>query len=146
MEQELVEFLRRAKRATYAGKGKETDPTRPGSHDLTYGEGNLMYYDTYLGGEQFGGEEAMWVDGKPVWCMNYTGRVTGDSFSGDFLKEALLLVPEDKPYRGPENYRNGMYTYQCFVTGDHAWFQGHEIILMGDKQIYDCFFHGGSIR
>ncbi len=60
--------------------------------------------------------------------MNYIGRVTGDNFSGDFLKEALLLVPEDKPFRGPEKYVNGDYTYDCEIDGDYKWFLGRETI------------------
>ncbi len=47
------------------------------------------------------------ISPAPSWSMNYIGRVTGDNFSGDFLKEALLRVPEDKPFRGPEDYTNG---------------------------------------
>ena len=58
MDKRTVEFLIRAKHATYAGKGAETAPSRTGSHDLAYREGDLMYYDTYLGGEKFAGEEA----------------------------------------------------------------------------------------
>ena len=50
---DIIEFLIKAKRATYAGKGSETSPTRPQSHDLTYSEGDYMYYDTYLGGGKF---------------------------------------------------------------------------------------------
>lgn len=33
-----------------------------------------MYYDTYLGGEKFAGEEALWISGNPYWSMNYVGR------------------------------------------------------------------------
>ena len=51
MDQSIVSFLIRAKRATYAGKGAETASSRIGSHDLVYRENSLMYYDTYLGGE-----------------------------------------------------------------------------------------------
>ena len=43
----IISFLIKAKRATYAGKGAETVPSRVGSHDLIYEEGNHMYYDTY---------------------------------------------------------------------------------------------------
>ena len=107
MEKRIVEFLVRAKRATYAGKGAETTPSRTGSHDLVWREGDLMYYDTYLGGERFAGEEALWVSDAPYWSMNYAGRVTGSPFSGDFLKEALLRVPGEAPFRGPEKYENG---------------------------------------
>lgn len=89
-EAEFRAFLVRAKRATYAGKGPERAASRPQSHDLYYAEGAYAYLDTYLGGERFSGEEAVWKDGTPVWAMNYSGRVTGAGFSGDFLKEALL--------------------------------------------------------
>ena len=88
----MIEFLIRAKKATYAGKGAETTSSRTKSHDLKYTEGDLMYYDTYLGGEKFAGEEALWISETPYWSMNYVGRVTGENFSGDFLKEALLHV------------------------------------------------------
>ena len=113
MDQQTVEFLIRAKQATYAGKGAETTPSRGKSHDLVYRDGDYMYYDTYLGGEEFAGEEALWISGIPYWSMNYIGRVTGENFSGDFLKEALLRVPEENPYRGPREYTNGDYTYRC---------------------------------
>ena len=97
MDQQVIRFLIRAKQATYAGKGAETASSRPGSHDLVYQGGDCMYYDTYLGGDKFAGEEALWISGIPRWSMNYAGRVTGENFSGDFLKDALLHVPEGKP-------------------------------------------------
>ena len=146
MDPKIVAFLIRAKQATYAGKGAETASSRTGSHDLVYREDNLMYYDTYLGGDRFAGEEALWISDVPYWSMNYAGRVTGEHFSGDFLKEALLHVPEDKPYRGPQKYINGDYAYSCDTEGDSDWFQGKETIDYRGKLIYECFFHGGIIR
>ena len=146
MDKGIIEFLIRAKQATYAGKGAETKASRIGSHDFVYREGDLMYYDTYLGGEKFAGEEALWISDKPYWSMNYIGRVTGSPFSGDFLKEALLHVREYIPYRGPEKYANGDYAYSCHVEGDFDWFQGKEAISYREKQIYECFFHGGLIK
>ncbi len=146
MSKELIAFLIRAKKATYAGKGAETTASRTGSHDLVYREGDLMYYDTYLGGEKFAGEETLWISDIPYWSMNYIGRVTGSPFSGDFLKEALLHVPEQMPYRGPEKYENGDYTYDCSVEGSFDWFQGKEAIRYREELIYECFFHGGLIR
>ena len=146
MDKRIIEFLIRAKKATYAGKGAETASSRTGSHDLVYKEDDLMYYDTYLGGNKFAGEEALWISDKPYWSMNYVGRVTGDNFSGDFLKEALLRVPEDKPFRGPENYKNGDYEFNCIVTGEFEWFQGYETISYKGEQIYECYFHGGMIE
>lgn len=146
MDKKLVDFLIAAKKATYAGKGAETASSRVKSHDLIYKDGEYMYYDTYLGGNKFAGEEALWISEVPYWSMNYTGRVTGDNFSGDFLKEALLLVPEDKPFRGPDEYTNGDYTYKCTIDGDCEWFQGKEIITLKGKMIYECYFHGGLIE
>ena len=53
--EKVVEFLISAKKATYAGKGNQTDPSRPNSHDLKYSEEDLKYIDTYLGGSKFAG-------------------------------------------------------------------------------------------
>lgn len=141
----IIEFLILAKKATYAGKGAESPSCRPASHDLEYSEGNLMYLDSFLGGERFAGEEAVWIDGTPYWSMNYAGQVTGDDFSGDFLKEALLRVPAEKPFRGPDFYTDGIYTYICDVSGDFEWFQGYEAIYLNDVKIYNCYFHGSTI-
>lgn len=143
---DIIDFLIRAKRATYAGKGAETASSRPQSHDLIYSEADYIYYDTYLGGNKFAGEEALWIKNKPYWSMNYAGRVTGSNFSGDFLKEALLNVSYDKPFRGPEHYKNGDYTYDCMVEGRFEWFQGYEVICYQDKQIYECYFHGSVVE
>ena len=71
-----------------------------------------MYYDTYLGREKFAGEEALWIAGNPYWSMNYIGCVTGEHFSADFLKDALLNVPFEKPFRGAEKYKAGNYEYR----------------------------------
>ena len=146
MDNRIIGFLIRAKKATYAGKGAETDSSRPESHDLIFSEDDMMYYDTYLGGNRFAGEEALWISGRPYWSMNYIGRVTGNNFSGDFLKEALLNVPFEKPFRGPDSYIDGDYTYRCDVSGTFEWFQGYETISYKGNEIYECYFHGGMIE
>ena len=146
MDKKIIEFLIRAKRATYAGKGAETASSRVRSHDLVYRDDEYMYYDTYLGGDQFAGEEALWISGIPLWSMNYAGRVIGENFSGDFLKDALLHVPETQPYRGPQEYADGDYVYRCETDGDFDWFQGRETISHQGIKIYECVFHGGMIR
>ena len=146
MDKKLVDFLIKAKQATYAGKGAETTSSRVKSHDLIYKDGDYMYYDTYLGTGKFAGEEALWVKDAPFWSMNYIGRVTGDCFSGDFLKEALLRVSENKPFRGPEEYKEGEYVYLCDISGDFEWFQGRETISYKGNEIYECVFHGGLVE
>ena len=61
MDKQIISFLIRAKQATYAGKGAETVSSRVKSHDLVYREEDYVYYDTYLGGDKFAGEEALWI-------------------------------------------------------------------------------------
>lgn len=140
-----IEFLIKAKKATYAGKGAEAKSSRPKSHDLIYEEDELRYIDTYLGGHQFAGEEALWENNIPFWAMNYCGRVLANTFEGDFLKEALLNVPEDIPFRGPREFKRGVFEYRCSVNGDFEWFNGYEEIFKDEIKIYECFFHGGLI-
>lgn len=146
INEKVIDFLCRAKKAAYAGKGAETTSSRPNSHDLQYVENNLKYIDTYLGGEKFAGEEALWCDDSPFWSMNYIGRIIADGFSGDFLKECLLLVPREYPYRGPLVYQNGEYKYHCIVNGKFEWFNGYEEIFYNNIKVYECIFHGGAIK
>lgn len=145
MKQELIDFLIRAKRNTYAAHGAEVLSSRPSSHDLRYEEGDYLYIDTYLGGECFIGEEGLWVNHLPVWSMNYSGRVVGEGFSGDFLKEALYRVPKEQPFRGPSIYKNGDFTYHCIIRGDTQWFQGYEEIFLSENKVMECYFHGGIV-
>ena len=142
----VTAFLLRAKQATYAGHGAEVAPSRPGSHDLRYQEGHLVYLDTYLGGSRFVGEEAVWDEGGPFWSMNYVGRVVGEGFSGDFLKECLALATADRPYRGPLLHQGGDFLYHCTVAGTFDWFAGQEEIFCRNRLVYECRFHGGAVE
>ena len=145
MEDRLLEFLLRAKQNTYAAKAAESEPSRPLSHDLIYTEDPYLYLDTYLGGQRFSGEEAVWANGAPVWAMNYSGRVLDSRFDGDFLKHALLLGSKERPYRGPESYKEGKLSYACRVSGTPNWYQGYEEIRFGTILVYECHFHGGLV-
>lgn len=147
MEKEkLIKFLLKAKKSTYAAKGAEVESSRPQSHDLKYEKGQLLYIDSYLGGEKFAGEEAVWIKDNPVWAMNYYGRVLAAGFEGDFLKEALLNVPAEMPYRGPAEYTKNDLKYKCSVTGNFEYFKGYEAIYNEDHKVYECRFHGGIIK
>ncbi len=142
----IIDFRLEANVNTYAALMNETESTRFDSHDFEYQNGPFIYHDTYVGGEQFAGEEAIWRDGVAVYAMNYMGRVLSDGFSGNFLKEALRNADREMPYRGPEYYQSGEYTYRCKVTGDFKWFQGYETIERMGEKIYECYFHGGLLK
>ena len=146
MDKTAIAFLVRAKKATYAGNGPKAISSRPSSKDLHYAAGDLTYIDTYLGGAQFAGEEALWRDDVPFWAMNYMGKVVGEGFSIDFLKEALAQVAEAEPLRGPFIYRSGAFVYTCRVEGGFHWFNGHEEIHLDGLKVYECIFHGGEIK
>lgn len=144
--EEIMRFRLKAAAFTYAAQLNEVDSTRLDSKDFRFEEGAFTYHDSYVGGEQFAGEEAIWKNGHAVYAMNYMGRVLGDTFSGDFLKEALRTADSAMPYRGPEYYQAGEYIYKCRVSGDFSWFQGEEEILCGGEKVYVCRFHGGLLR
>ena len=67
MDKQIVSFLIKAKKATYAGKGAETASSRVKSHDLVYRDGDYMYYDTYLGGTGLPGRK------HSGFLMSHTG-------------------------------------------------------------------------
>jgi len=146
MDKNIAEFLVRAKKATFAGDGAKMEPSRPNSKDLQYVEGTLKYIDTYLGGANFAGQEAVWKDNTPFWSMNYIGRTLSENFSINFLTAALLLVPEEYPYRGPLRYADGDYSYKCTVDGDFHWFSGLEEIFYKNTKVYELVFHGGDVK
>ena len=141
----FISFLLRAKRNTYAAKGTAAAPSRPLSHDLRFEEGELLYIDTYLGGEHFAGEEGVWHNGNPVWAMNYSGRVLADGFSGDFLKAALLRGTTECPYRGPSIFSEDAFLYHSRFEGSISWFQGREEIYRSETLVYECLIHGGKV-
>ena len=143
---ELIAFRLEANKNTYAAFMNEVDSTRLDSHDFRYEHGAYTYHDTYVGGERFAGEEAIWKNGKSVYAMNYLGRVLGANFSGNFLKLALRNADKRMPYRGPTYFEEGEYMYKCAVNGDFSWFQGYEEIYWKDTKVYECFFHGGLIK
>jgi len=155
LDDDFVDFLLEAKRATYAAGAPELAvASRPGSKDLPYRRGPWSYLDGYYGGEAFSGEEAVWHDDgsdarAPVWSMNYYGTLLGPDIDDDFsrcLKAALAAAPRAAPYRGPELFRLGEYTFVCRWAGGLEFFSGEEEIFRGETPVYRLFFHGGKIR
>jgi len=120
--------------------------TRPKSHDLKYEDGKYKYIDTYLGGERFIGEEAVFVDNEPIWAMNYNGIEMNDKFSSSFLKKALLTVNPELPYRGQRKFQDGDYVYICEVEGEFEYFSGKEIMYFQNEKVYECSFSGGIVK
>ena len=62
-----------------------------------------------------------------------------------FLREALNLIPEDKPFRGPKNYKNGDFVYLNNFKGKVDSFSGEEFIYFKGKKIYKATYAGGLV-
>lgn len=56
---DTLDFLIEAKNACYISNGPKITPFRPDAKDLKYEKDNLLYYDTYVGGNTFAGEEGI---------------------------------------------------------------------------------------
>ena len=132
----LYNFLIEAKKQTYANENVEKKaPSRKGSHDYEYRNGEMTYHDTYFGGTNFMGEEVVYIDSEtPLWGMNYYGVTLDKSLTEEAvdkaLRPALMLVGQDGilPVRGPKEYVNGEYKYTFEVDGDLEYFIGTETI------------------
>lgn len=149
----IKEFLIKAKKVTYAAGGAEVDPQRPGFKELEYTEGDLNYRDSYTGYYMAPGQEVVRLNGKPVWHMTYSGGMKKE-YHGDydfvhkvfeFLKKCLTLVPEDKPYRGPEEFEEGDLRYTSELQGDFENFVGTEKIYYKGKEVFKQVYTGGAI-
>ena len=86
----VISFLVCAKKSTYPAGTNKVQSTRIKSTDFSYEEKPFKYYDTYLGGERFSGEEAIWLYDNPIWSMNYSGRVLGDNFNNSFFERSIV--------------------------------------------------------
>ena len=147
----LSEFLVKAKKSTFAKGGNKAEPSRKGSKDFLFQEGDLTYRDSYFGEIYDIGQEIVWQDNKPIWGMNYMGgmkegyqHLAEQTFK--FLKKCLRMVEPSMPFRGPKYYKEGDFEYFNKVEGDVTRFSGLEPILFKGKEIYRRIYHGGIIK
>ena len=146
---ELSRFLIKAKKATYAS-GEEGRTLIDGSRELVYDEGSLFYRDRYFGFNPFSGEEVVFEDDEAVWVMNYHGGMTSNRTSPGgvykFLRVALGGVEEQTPFRGPESFSVGNFSYASCTKGDLSSFTGKETIFYIGEGVYTLVFHGGFVK
>jgi hypothetical protein len=147
---ELNQFLIHAKLHTYASMGEETQNLlEDGSRELVFIQGQFRYRDRYSGLNPFIGEELVWEDGRLIWGMNYYGKALEEFVPASqiysFLRQAILMVRPERPYRGPEFFRAGHFTYVDKSQGELDNFTGEEIIFFRDQQVYHLVYHGGGL-
>ena len=147
---ELTKFLALAKTNTYATTEEDDENILDdGCKELKFSKGNFRYRDRYFGSDPFIGEEIIWKDDKIIWGMNYYGTTTSDIVPVKeiygFLKTALQKITQEKPFRGPENFKNNDFEYLNSSKGDINLFKGEEIIKYKEKEVYKLHYHGGKI-
>jgi hypothetical protein len=149
------EFLVRAKLKTYAAEGDDAlvEPALRGARQLEYREPPFFYRDVYFGAAFFVGQEVVYLESDPVWSMSYAGGVT-HSYNNPadleriygFLREALLLVQPDRPFRGPKRFSNTGLYYEDMSQGTVESFWGYEVIREGVTAAYELRYNGGMLR
>ena len=148
---ELNTFIVRAKAATYVGDGEHVSSCRVGSHDLRFTDGKWTYLDSYFGGTDFIGEEVVYFDEKPVWAMNYYGRILRDDLltgaqAGQMIKASLSRMYKQGRFLGGFEYTEDDLTYVDTSEGSADTFHGRESIQRGQDLAYELSYHGGLIR
>jgi hypothetical protein len=151
-DSQLAEFLVQAKRATYAAQGDDASvtPFLPGSRQLEYQLGDVLYRDIYFGMAYFVGQETVYAGEQPIWAMSYAGGVTtpgpGMSQTYQFLQYALRQVEVSSPFRGPGLLRDDIFQYTSQTTGTLENFSGIERISRNRAIIYELRYHGGRLK
>ena len=146
----LHDFIVRAKAATYVGDGQPAPSCRPGSHDLKFANGDWSYLDSYFGGRDFIGEEVVYYNGKPVWAMNYYGRILRadlitPSQAGQVIKASLSKMYLEGRFLGGFEHQHDGFFYTDTNEGDATSFRGREFITRLGETAYELFYHGGLI-
>ncbi len=148
--QQLCTFLVRAKTSTYAAGDKANKKIEQDlSTSLLYKEWDWTYHDNYFGGEPYGWREVVLFKNKPVYIMIYYWYVYANisdlKTTYTFLQHALSLIPEQYPYRGPQQYNKENLSYINTFTGNINNFSGEEIITRDWEEIYTAKYIGGFV-
>jgi len=152
----LSEFLVDAKRKTYAGLDDDATVAAPllsGSKQLEYRAGDLSYRDIYFGMRFFVGQETVQAGHGAIWSMSYSGGVVPAVVDRNeflaiyaFLRQALLAIRDDRPFRGPSQFDNESFCYVNTSSGDVAEFHGEEQIHRAGIRVYGLRYSGGLLR
>lgn len=148
-KKQLKQFLLDSNKAGYAG-GDESKQIKEEDESTTivFEQGDWRSHDNYFGGEPYGGRTIVFYKDKPVWMMVYYGwikeGVKVDSVYG-VLRNALLKMPEDYPFRGPQKYEEGSFTYSNSWAGEVDRFSGEERIMQNEKIVYKANYLGGFV-
>lgn len=148
---ELQDFIVRAKRNTYVGKGQHLLPYRLCSYDLQFTDGEWAYHDSYLGESDFIGEEIVYLRGKVAWGMNYFGRILvpeqiTSAQAGEVIQRSLTALYAENRFLGGYTHKTDPFTYHDTSSGDVSFFTGREWISKEEQVVYELVYHGGVVK
>ena len=150
MNKELLrQFLIDSNKAGYAGGEEKKWIKEPdGSTTIPFEKGDFRSHDNFFGGEPYGGRVIVFQKDKAVWTMVYYGWVA-EGVGADpvyaVLRNALMRMPEDAPFRGPKEFKDGELTYVNKWDGDVERYSGEEQITQGEKLNYKANYIGGLV-
>ncbi len=145
----LRQFLIDSNKAGYAGGDEKKWIKEPdGSTTIPFEKGEWRSHDNFFGGEPYSGRVVVFHKDKPFWMMVYYGWVVegiDTNLVYRVLRNALMQMPEDAPFRGPQEYKENEFTYTNTWTGKIERYLGEEQIIQGDKLIYKANYMGGLV-
>lgn len=121
---------------------------------FVYESSPYKYFDIYTGSIIDGGQEVIFYEDQPIWCLVHYGgifrrknvNISKEVFH--FLKKALLSGMKVNSLRGPRLYSESVYQYTFHIKGDFKFFKGVELIYrVEDKNelIYRKYIVGGIL-
>ena len=148
---QLSKFLVKAKINTYASSEERQEKKLPdGSKEFGFEKKEFRYRDRYFGYGSFVGEEIVWQNEKAIWGMNYYGGIVSEIIPAkqiyQFLQEALKRVIENKPFRGPDNFKKNDFKYINEIKGTVEKFDGYEVVFYKEELVYKLSYHGGIVK
>ena len=148
---ELNTFIVRAKSTTYVGGGEHSAASRLGSHDIRFSDAEWDYHDSYFGGSDFLGEEVVYLASRPIWAMNYYGRILRVDLitaaqAGQIIKASLSRMYKEGRFLGGFRFSENNFTYVDTSEGIVDCFNGRESIIHGEETAYELYYHGGLIK
>jgi hypothetical protein len=137
---ELAEFIVEANQQTWAADKGEVQSPLPGMKVHEYKKGPWLLRDEYAGYFTAPGLTRVWYKEIPSWHMFYGGYgmetphydLVKPAFI--FLRNALMQVTPDLPFRGPKSYSENDWKYYFKIKtpgGNIQYTQWEELV---DKQ------------
>ncbi len=97
--------------------------------------------------------EVVWLEEKPVWAMNYFGRIIEPGIIDGTVAGTIISVPR---CHSSTNKAASSAAWSSIIRwgakvdglseGDCTHFRGHEFILVDGQKAYELDYRGGLIR